>query len=313
MGGHSGIRLNKANFDTAVQSLKGLGAVRFSNVIADDAGANQHLFVRPGSRLQALQGYFSSRKTREAYANQICTKLRQVFGEELTGELLHDVRSKIIKTGSLKGDFLAEKIADLQKVFKASTGTKLRLTIGSPIHERSDCCIVSFSSASKVSEEYLSRPSLKPVDWISANLLNAWGNRKGNFDGDVSLSWELAFADNSMKKLVSLRDYDDAVWSQRQPGDMYALIRQAIGNSTGAIVIEPQPDRKVNGVPMYTDEGLREQLNAAAERRQDAANKGVNRVITFVSPNSELLARIQTLTLAMSGNAATQKSANSTT
>lgn len=296
MRNSSGVNLGQTTLAIAAQSLKGRGAIELSNVFTNDTGTDKNLFVRSGSRLQGVLGHLSGKKTREAYAAQVCGKLTQVFGNELTAELVRDVRAKIIKTGSLKGDFLAQKLDALRDVHAANKGQKLRIQIGSPMQVRSDCCIAGFASANTAMQEMFKGAAPNPKDWLSANLLSAWGNKDGNFGGDTALSREFHFTGSSLKKLVSLRECGDPAWSQRQPGDMYDLIHQAIGDSTGAIVIEPQPDRVENGVPRYTDDGLREQLRAARDRGNEAANQRVDRVITFVSPDSELLARIQRLT-----------------
>ncbi len=291
----SGVHLGLFNLDTAALRLKGQGAVDLSNICVDDNGANKHLFVRSRSRFQELIGHLSLRKTREAHADQVCRKLTQVLGTELTAVLMQDVRRQIIKTGSLKGDFLAQKLEDLHDVHKSREGQRLRTRNGSPMQTRSDCCIVGFATANAEMQKKLNGVALNSLDWMSASLLGAWGNRDGNFSEDKSLSYESKFTGESMAKLVCLRGRQDAAWSQSKPGDMYRLIHQAIGESTGAIVIEPQPDKVVNGKPIYTDAGLREQILAARDRKNEAIKQGIDRVITFVSPNGDVLADIQRL------------------
>ncbi len=301
MQGIPGVKIQQTNLGDAVRDLKGRGVVQFSNVIASDAGVANHLFVRSGGRLQGLMGYLSGKKTREAYADQVCTKLRQVFGNKLATELMADVRKKIIKTGSLKGDFLAKKLEALDDTYRASKGQKLRTQLGSPMHVRSNCCIVGYATANAEMQGKLNGAVLDSQDWMSASLLGAWGERQGNFSGDMSLSHVSTLNGTSMSRLVSLRGMKDLALTERQPDDLRKLIHAAIGESTGAIVIEPQPDRLENGVPVYTDKGLAAQLEAARDRGQEAAHQGVDRVITFVSPDRELLERIQALTLAIAG------------
>ncbi len=301
MQGTPGIRIHQSTLDTAAEGLRGRGVVQFSNVIADDADAGKHLYVRSGGRLQGLMGRLSGKKSREAYADQICTKLRQVFGNELTAELMRDVRAKIIKTGSLKGDFLAQKLDNLNDLYQASKGQKLRIHLSSPMHVRSDCCIVGYATANAEMQGKLKAAALDGQNWMSATLLDAWGERKGSFSSDMSLSHESKLNGTSVSRLVSLRGMKELALTERQPDEMYKLIHESIGKSTGAIVIEPQPDRMENGVPVYTDAGLRAQLKAAQDCGQEAASARVDRVITFVSPDQKLLARIQALTQTMAG------------
>lgn len=299
------VLLSRNKIGSAVHDLKGRGIVDLSMPMTD-GGGNTTLYVKPGGIFQRLRAWFSGASERKEVAKQVCARLQAVLGTESIVEgLLNNVKKQILNEGRLTGDYLARNLDAFQKgemlvsvkdipTKALGVGQQIRVLSGSPTQIESDRCIVSSSTAI----DLLKMPSSqgKKNDQGSLESLTQWEqDALKAVTSSISLR-PIENAASKAKKLYCVRPFSRHTKDVGlNPAKMNLLIRSAIGNATGAIVIEPQPDKFKDGELGYSDEGLKAQIKAALEKTKEAEKSGQDRVITFVSPDKALLKRIQSL------------------
>lgn len=172
-------------------------------------------------------------------------------------------------------------------------GQQVRILTGEPAKIEADRYIVGFSTG----RDLLSKTAAEGSRHDRAQLskLNIWGEHVAGLNHHNAPRLKLSTPVSPAKTILCHPPLDDLAKAARTPQQMFHLIRNAIGDETGAIVIEPQPDRMEDGEPVCSDEGLTEQIRATLVRKSDAQAKGLDRMIAFVSPDEKLLNRIQTL------------------
>ncbi len=300
------ITLSQTNIAAAAQSLKGRGTIELSDVGNTGTPPCKAVFIRSRPPLQWLIGHLSRTKSREAYADQVEAKLKQVLGDDVPTQLLQNIRTQIIKVGSLQGNFLARNLEALHNGgvlvpvgskpgAAENKGQQVRIMTGSPMDIRADRCLVSFDTADEAMKTVADNRMSTKRDDMSAMQLGLWANKEGTFENDAELTFKFTAGFSSAKELLSFRGSNELHNGERNTNDMYQLIRVGIGKSTGAIVIEPQPDQMFKMKPVYTDAGLKAQIRAALDCKAEAKNGNFNRVITFASSDNALLQRVKAL------------------
>ncbi len=302
MGPNSTVVLNSTNYAALADSLKGQGIVDLTT--ARDVGSGQRaLFVRPGGVFQMLRAWFSGASEREKQADQVCGRLGTVF-DKVPGKerMLQNVRAQIIKEGRVTGEFLAMNLKALHEggVLKPkglapfelpAEGQQVRILSGKPVEVVSDRCIVGYSTARELlGAETPAYLRSEPEEFYKLEIWSVSALENGS-----EPVHEFSASAARAKSLASCPPFNELSQEDRTPEEMYDMVRAAIGDATGAVVIEPQPDSVRFGKTVCTDEGLRSQIRAVLERKADAQERGVNRVMAFVSPDTALLKRIQAL------------------
>ena len=294
--------LNSTNYGALADSLKGQGMVDLST--AQDVGSGQKaLFVRPGGVFQMLRAWFSGTSEREKQADRVCGRLGAVF-DKVPGKekLLQNVRAQIIKEGRVTGEFLAMNLKalhegggvmqkDLKPHVLPTHGQQLRILTGQPAEIVSDRCIVSYSTAKDVLGS--AAPASMRREQAQLSKLEVWS--VGDHANGGSPVHEFSSKASRAKTIASCPPFNETFREDRTAQEMFDLTHSAIGDATGVIVVEPQPDAIRNGKPVCSDSGLSAQIRAALERKADAQRQGLDRVIAFVSPDNALLKRIEAL------------------
>ncbi len=300
MGRDTAIVLNKSNYAGIADSLKGRGIVELSATQQETGSGQKALFIRPGGILQMLRAWFSGAKERQQRADQLCGRLDAVL-DKVPGKdmLLQNVRAQIIKEGRLTGEFLALNLKalheggvvmhkDLKPFAMPAHGQQVRILSGRPTEIASDRCIVEYGTASDLLGA--AAPASMRREQQQLSKLQVWS--VGDHANGGSPVHEFSSAASRAQTIASCPPFNETS-EDRNPQEMFNLIRAAIGDATGTIVIEPQPDTIRAGKPVCSDEGLAGQVRAALERKSDAQEQGLDRVIAFVSPDMALLKRIE--------------------
>ncbi len=302
MGHDRLVVLNSTNYAALADSLKGKGIVDLTTM--RDVGSGQRaLFVRPGGVFQMLRAWFSGASERQKQADQVCGRLGAVF-DKVPGKerLLQNVRAQIIKEGRLTGEFLALNLKalheggvvmhkDLKPHALPTHGQQVRILSGRPTEIASDRCIVSYGTAKDVLGAAASASMRHEQSQLSK--LQVWS--VGDHANGGSPVHEFSAKASRAKIIASCPPFNETSGEDRTPQEMFDLTRAAIGDATGVIVVEPQPDVIRNGKPVCSDLGLTAQIRAVLERKADAQQQGLDRVIAFVSPDTALLKRIKDL------------------
>ncbi len=280
-----------------ISKLEGRGVVDVK-VPTDLDTDTSAIYIKPASIFHPLTRIFSTKKSRQAQADFVCGRLRQALGKDLAPNwLLQNVRTQIEQAGGLTGDFLAKnlKAAENGAGRAQSTGQDLHIMALHPMDIKSDYCLVSFDTASETMTTAADNGTATNRDAMSATQLGLWENREEKFERDSESTFNFTFDGSPANRLLSFRGSSELDSRDRTSAEMYKLIRSGIGESTGAIVIEPQPDQLQKAKPSHTDLGLKAQIRAALTATDEAKSKKINRVITFASPDRVLLQRIKTL------------------
>lgn len=297
--------LSRDQIDVAIKGLKERGIVDVGQINKDINSGTKVLFIKPGGIFQRLRAWFSGASERKAVAEQVCARLQAVLGTGSAVEgLLNNVRKQILNEGRLTGAWLAKNLKALQNgeilvsvkdmPNKAlGIGQQVRVLSGSPTQIESDRCIVSFDTAKELLGASV-RPTSRPEPEKLGELI-AWLAKPNPLKNDTPVVHTFTSKSSAAKQLVSCPVFNVDIKKDRTPGEMRDLIKTAIGDAAGAIVLEPQPDTIKHEKLAYSDEGLKAQIQAALDLAQDAEKKNLNRVITFVSPDKALLKRIQNL------------------
>lgn len=111
------------------------------------------------------------------------------------------------------------------------------------------------------------------------------------FNDDIKSFYRFTTRAAAAKEIVCLSKMGIEI----SPRDIEQRILIAVGDTPGAIVIQVQPDRVVDGYPKFSDEALKANLAAAHRLNADAREKNIDRSITFVLPPQygEVLERLQ--------------------
>ncbi len=311
MGLDTTVVLNSTNYAALADSLKGRGIVDLSTM--RDVGSGQKaLFVRPGGVFQMLRAWFSGAGERQKQADQVCGRLGAVF-DKVPGKesLLQNVRAQIIKEGRLTGEFLALNLKALheggvvtQKDVKPyalpTHGQQVRILSGRPTEIDADRCIVGYGTARDLLGAAASASMRREQSLLSK--LQVWS--VGDHANGGSPVHEFSSKASRAKIIASCPPFNETSAEDRTTQEMFDLTRTAIGDAIGVIVVEPQPDTIRGGKPVCSDAGLTAQIRAALERKADAQQQGLDRVITFVSPDNALLKRIEALHADLAGEQA---------
>ncbi len=303
MGRDTAITLSSTNLTDIADRLKGRGIVELSPTQQEISSGQKALFIRPGGVLQMLRAWFSGRSERNKQADRVCDRLGAVL-DKVPGKerLLQNVRGQIMKEGRLTGEFLALNLKALDEggvvkpkglaPFELPTqGQQVRILSGRPAEVLSDRCIVRYETAREMLGAIT--PALlrnEPVEFCKLEIWSVGAHANGS-----EPVHEFSAIASRATTLASCPPFNETSKEDRTPQEMYDLTRAAIGDATGTIVIEPQPDSLRAGEPVCTDEGLSGQISAALERKADAQDRDMNRVIAFVSPDTALLKRIEAL------------------
>lgn len=295
------ITLNPAQLKEAINSLQGRGIIELSISKQETAPNQKPIFIRSGSVFQQLRAWLSSKSTRATKAEQVCSHLqsalRNMPGQE---QLLKNVRDQIMEEGRLTGEFLALNLKALKEgrvlVPKADkpfllpvNGQQVRILSGVPTEIASERCVVGYDTA----EELLTATESMRGDLQQLAKLQSWS--VGDHANGGSPILEFSSTVSRAKTIASCPPLDKSSTKDRTPREMFDLIQNAIGKATGRIVIEPQPDRFELGEPAFSDTGLQAQILAALQTKSHAQKSDQDRVIAFVSPDLELLKRIESL------------------
>lgn len=303
MGRDTAITLSSTNLADIADRLKGRGIVELSPTQKEISSGQKALFIRPGGVLQMLRAWFSGKSERNKQADRVCDRLGAVL-DKVPGKerLLQNVRGQIMKEGRLTGEFLALNLKALHEggVLKPkglapfalpTQGQQVRILSGRPAEVVSDRCIVGYGTARELlggeAPGYLRS---EPKEFWKLEIWSVGAHANGS-----DPVHEFSASASRATTLASCPPFNETSKEDRTPQEMYDLIRAAIGDATGTIVIEPQPDSVRAGQPVCTDKGLTGQISAALERKADAQDQGVDRVIAFVSPDTALLKRIADL------------------
>ena len=303
MGRDTAITLSSTNLADIADRLKGRGIVELSPTQKEISSGQKALFIRPGGVLQMLRAWFSGKSERNKQADRVCDRLGAVL-DKVPGKerLLQNVRAQIMKEGRLTGEFLALNLKALHEggVLKPkglapfalpTQGQQVRILSGRPAEVVSDRCIVGYGTARELlggeAPGYLRS---EPKEFWKLEIWSVGAHANGS-----DPVHEFSASASRATTLASCPPFNETSKEDRTPQEMHDPIRAAIGDATGTIVIEPQPDSVRAGQPVCTDKGLTGQISAALERKADAQDQGVDRVIAFVSPDTALLKRIADL------------------
>ncbi len=256
--------LDRSQLKEAIDSLQGCGIIELLISKQETVPDQKPIFIRSGGIFQQLRAWLSGESARKTKADQICNQLQLTF-RNLPGHdsLLQNVRKQSMKQGHLTGDFLAINLKSMQEgrvaVAKADVpfllpeqGQQVRILSGRPTEFESERCIVGYDTAEEVLGANMKNSSFREQEKLSSLQVWSVGSHANGGPMIHEFSAKLSLA----KTIASCPPLDKSSTEVRTPREMSELIRNAIGDATGRIVIEPQPDRVVIGMPAFSNAGL---------------------------------------------------------
>jgi hypothetical protein len=211
---------------------------------------------------------------------------KAIGGEGLLSESLKNIRHQI-HTISRGLDRMAidmrQQALELMSKPAAKSGFHIDIRAGWSAAVKSDLTVVSGESALFLMKAAEVKYKEKESDTAKAV--------KNFFFNNAETCHRFTTLASAAKEMVCL----SRIGLEINPDDIEKRIFAAVGDSTGAIVIEIQPDGVVNGHPTFSDDALKANLAAARRLNSDARQKHIDRAVTFILPpqNSEVLERLQ--------------------